>query len=132
MPSIKQLRSASFHTQEGRCFYCDQPMWLADPTAFAARWGLSARQAARHQATAEHLRPRNDGGRDVAANIAAACSYCNHHRHTRGRATPALSPAKYRAHVQRRRARRAWHGFWPLIDVAEGGTSPRPPLSVHI
>lgn len=56
-------------------------MWESDPESFARHHGISSATAKRFQCTAEHLVARQDGGKDTAANIVAACAYCNHGRH---------------------------------------------------
>lgn len=133
MNDVQMYRAASFRSQDGLCCYCDQPMWLL-PTeleSFATRWGLTAREAARHRATAEHLRAKRDGGDDDAGNIVAACQYCNQHRHKRG-GVPARLPQAHREHVQRRRDRRTWHRFWPLRRRTIRGTLPGAALVVRL
>ncbi|MCB5200028.1 HNH endonuclease [Loktanella sp. TSTF-M6] len=55
--------------------------------------------------TAEHLRPRSEGGRNTEDNIVAACLFCNSNRH---RAKIALTPIVYRQHVQERMASGRW------------------------
>ena len=77
MPNIQKLRDASFRIQDGRCYYCQEPMWSNDPVAFAKAHALSLALARRLQATAEHLTPRSEGGDDGEANLVAACLYCN-------------------------------------------------------
>lgn len=122
MPSRARLlrfRLQAFHHQDGRCYYCDHAMWLDDPGVFAARFGLSRRQALLFQATAEHLLAQQDGGKDEAQNVVAACRFCNAHRH---RAKVALDPVRYRAFVSRRMARGRWfHGNGPK----EAASAPR-------
>lgn len=89
MPSnIQRFRMAAFVRQQGRCYYCDAPMWIASSCG------------SRHlQCTAEHLVARCDGGHNRAENIVAACAYCNHTRHKRKRPQDAHA---YRLHVQNR------------------------------
>lgn len=95
MPRIQKLRDRCFDRQGGRCYYCQQPMWLADPGAFARIHGLSSAQTARLQASAEHLIARSDGGKDSEVNVVAACVFCNRQRHShRTRAAP--TPLVYR------------------------------------
>ncbi|MDH5274677.1 MAG: HNH endonuclease [Gammaproteobacteria bacterium] len=57
--------------------------------------------------TAEHLRPKQDGGGDTFSNIAAACWLCNKRRHAQRKIAP--TPETYRALVQRRVSRKRWH-----------------------
>ena len=33
MTRLQFLRTLAFHSQQGRCCYCEQPMWLTCPTA---------------------------------------------------------------------------------------------------
>lgn len=56
-----KLRIAAFEAQQGRCYYCGQPMWLSDPEQFAEAHGIPLKQAALLQCTAEHLRARWSG-----------------------------------------------------------------------
>ncbi|WP_282097584.1 HNH endonuclease [Luteibacter sp. SG786] len=66
--------------------------------------------------TAEHLTARQDGGRNMASNIAAACWICNARRHRRKFPPP---PAAYRAFVQQRLDKGKWHppALAPLCSV---------------
>lgn len=98
-------RNAAFHLQGGRCFYCTFPMWNSSPDELTP-WGLRARTVAPLRCTAEHLIAKQDGGKDMAGNIVAACSLCNQRRHKRK--TPP-SPEAYRAFVQKRLATGKWH-----------------------
>ncbi|WP_404334490.1 HNH endonuclease [Sphingomonas sp. MMS12-HWE2-04] len=107
MPSIKKIRDACFCKQEGRCHYCGAPMWRKDPAKFAKTHALSKARARLLQATAEHLKPRCDGGRDEATNIVAACLFCNQHRH---KTRTALPPEKFKRKVRKRVAASRWHG----------------------
>lgn len=84
-------------------------MWDGDGEAeFVERYHLTVALARLLRATAEHLDARQDGGRDTAANIAAACLHCNSTRH-KGRPCSAPSPAQYRKRVQARIAAGKWH-----------------------
>ncbi len=106
MPTrFQRARERAFIKQQGLCLYCDQPMATTDLQAFARHHKLTAAQAAQCQCTAEHLRPRAEGGRNSACNIVAACRWCNSHRHMR--AVPPNSLA-YREHVQLRLAQGKW------------------------
>ena len=111
--SVSRLRFKAFHRQAGRCYYCGVQMWLGDVADFAVRHRLSRGVARWLQCTAEHLKPRSDGGRDSAQNIVAACSYCNLRRH-KGRAD-APTPDAYRHLIQLRLSRRRWHAP-PVFD----------------
>lgn len=81
--SLRRFRAAAFVRQHGRCYYCKKPMWLHDPAAFGAEHGVTPRQARQLRCTAEHLRARQDGGRDTRDNIVAAHLACNRGRHRR-------------------------------------------------
>ncbi len=105
MPKLQRLRHLAYLAQQGRCCYCNLPMWLADP-AELAHLGLRPSTLAPLKATAEHLQARRDGGKDEAGNIAAACWLCNVRRHARKKPR---SPDLYRLLVQRRMARGKWH-----------------------
>jgi hypothetical protein len=103
--SLQRARNSAFLSQQHRCYYCRQPMWLGDPAAFCLRYRLTRGEANSFRCT-EHLTARRDGGGDGAANNVAACLYCNTHRHKR-RVPP--DPASYRDHVRRRISRGRWH-----------------------
>ncbi|PKP97485.1 MAG: restriction endonuclease [Alphaproteobacteria bacterium HGW-Alphaproteobacteria-13] len=108
MNKIAKIRENRLIQQKGRCCYCQQPMWANNPAKFARKHRISGKQARFLQATAEHLTPRSEGGKDRKANIAAACWFCNTRRH---RAKQALSPDLYRRKVQKRMAGGKWHGL---------------------
>jgi hypothetical protein len=78
-------------------------MWLKTPGELLP---LKLRHTRRFQATAEHLRARCDGGTHAGSNIAAACLYCNSHRHRRKKP---FDPLAYQAHVLRRLTNKKWH-----------------------
>lgn len=82
--TLKTLRSRSFHFQEGRCYYCDAPMWFPTPGELSLR----SRASHAYQCTAEHLLARQDGGKDVASNVVAACDLCNLRRHKASQPCP--------------------------------------------
>ena len=105
MPKLQRLRTDAFHAQMGRCCYCDLPMWNTSPDELKPL-GLRARTVAPLRCTAEHLVAQQDGGRDAACNIAAACWLCNTRRHKR-KSPP--EPEAFRAFVQKRLARGKWH-----------------------
>ena len=108
MPKIQRLRTDAFHAQKGRCCYCGLPMWNSSPDELRP-WGLRARTVAPLRCTAEHLIAQQDGGKDVAGNIAAACWLCNQRRHKRKSPPP---PDAYRAFVQKRVAKGKWQCFF--------------------
>lgn len=105
-PTLIKSRQVAFLTQGGRCFYCDHPMWDSEPENFSQRFAVGVAQLWRFQCTAEHLVPRELGGRDTRDNIVAACAYCNRQRH---RPKRVRDPIEHRAHVQRRLGRGRWH-----------------------
>ena len=108
LKKLSKIRKAAASFQNGRCFYCCQPMWERDVGAFARRHGLTIKFARRFMATAEHLCARQDGGSDAMENIVAACRFCNDHRH---RAKRPLAPEPYALKVRSRLKRGRWHGF---------------------
>ncbi|MBF0680102.1 MAG: HNH endonuclease [Devosia sp.] len=94
---ISRIRQAAFHTQGGLCWYCGRPMFTEIiPKSSTRRW----------LCTAEHLRPRSEGGADNQSNIRAVCLFCNQTRH---RMKQVLEPDVYRAYVRRRMAKGKWH-----------------------
>ncbi len=106
MPTtLIKSRQKAYQSQSGCCIYCFQPMWLKTPEVFANKFKLTERQAKFYQCTAEHLVPRQVGGRDNLNNIAAACKYCNQHRH---RLKSVLSPDKYQRYVQTKVNQKKW------------------------
>lgn len=106
MSKIKQLRKRAFNAQNGICCYCGNAMWETDEPAFRERNRLTEKQSKMLQCTAEHLVARQDGGKDAVGNIAAACLYCNRHRHA---AKVALPPDRYKERVGREMAAKRWH-----------------------
>ncbi|MBW8464167.1 HNH endonuclease [Acidovorax sp.] len=109
MTKLAALRRKAFQAQNCRCFYCQLPMWDGDGEAeFAARYHLTTALARLLRATAEHLQARQDGGKNQAGNIAAACLFCNRMRH-HGRQYSAPAPAQYRERVQARITVGKWH-----------------------
>ena len=108
MGKLQRNRDRQGEGQGWICTYCEQPMWRRDPAAFAAHHGLTLRQALLLQATAEHLLPAGEGGKDVHENIVAACFYCNRKRH---QARNILSPLAHMKKVRRQLRRGRWHGI---------------------
>jgi hypothetical protein len=104
---LQKLRHQAFRDQEGRCFYCSQPLWEKDVDTFAKTHGIRKSVCKHLQCTAEHLRARQDKGPDTRGNIAAACLWCNVQRH-RG---PGQAPeAKiHQASVRALVAQGKWH-----------------------
>ncbi len=105
MGKLSNIRRTMMLAQEGRCYYCDLPMW--DPELNPAVPEICQAPAMQKylRCTAEHLRPRSEGGADAPGNIVAACWYCNTRRHHR-KVPP--SPDAHRAHVQERMAKGKW------------------------
>ncbi|OAI90692.1 hypothetical protein AYO27_04675 [Rhizobium sp. GHKF11] len=85
--SIREKRVHAYNRQNGRCFYCQWPMWerAFEPqdhamTRINAERSHKADPVANLQSfecTAEHLERRADGGSDAKTNIVAACLDCN-------------------------------------------------------
>jgi hypothetical protein len=101
-----KARKRTMQAQGGRCYYCAQPMWAENADRFAAQFGVSKRNVAKFQCTAEHLTPRSAGGPDDGRNIVAACRFCNCTRH---RAKRPLAPKAFRAKVRKRLADGRWN-----------------------
>lgn len=110
MKSLSKIRSSAFSRQSGRCFYCGYPMWTDSPEHYAKQHGCTPKQAKPLQCTAEHLVARQDGGKDKASNIVAACRACNQRRHQRKQAP---APERYSALVRSRVQKGGWHPFRP-------------------
>lgn len=109
MPTLlAKSRTYAYYNQEGRCIYCDYPMWVSSALRYAKLYGCSIAQARRLKCTAEHLVAKQDGGKDYRSNIAAACDLCNQRRHRRN---DDLSPQAYRELVQRKLKKGHWHSF---------------------
>jgi 5-methylcytosine-specific restriction endonuclease McrA len=81
-------------------------MRLIDSRERSTALGISKRQARLLQCTAEHLQPLKSGGATNAANIVAACWYCNSRRHRR---KDDLSPEEFKCWVLRRLQKKRWH-----------------------
>ena len=105
---LQKLRRNAFAKQNCLCFYCQLPMWEADPQQFASGCGLPTKLAKHLKCTAEHLVARQDKGCDTEENIVAACLWCNHTRHI-GRRNKAPDPMTFKAKIQRLVAQGKWH-----------------------
>ena len=113
MSTLQTLRKRAAVRQSFLCYYCDAVMWLGDPVPYCERFGISRDRAERFRCTAEHLVAREDGGRNTAANIVAACVFCNRLRHRKSCADEqAASPQRYRKRVQKILAGGGWHPGW--------------------
>ena len=104
--TIRTLRRQAAREQGWRCFYCQLPMWDTELDEFIARYGISRGLARRFRCTAEHVEARCDGGKDVAANIVAACLFCNGRRH---RVKHPLDASEHVSVVRLRLAKGRWH-----------------------
>jgi hypothetical protein len=105
---VQKLRRQAFRDQQGRCFYCEQPLWERDVATFVETYGIRKSLSKYLQCTAEHLQARCDRGPDVRGNIAAACLWCNVQRH-RGLPGKAPMPGVHRATVRALVAQGKWH-----------------------
>lgn len=112
MTSISKLRKSAFIQQNGQCCYCGFRMWLDSAESFAKHHGITAKQARHFQCTAEHLQARQEGGKDVVGNIAAACMRCNQLRHKRAKP---MAPEQYQQHVEKRVSKGGWHNARPAM-----------------
>ncbi len=81
-------------------------MWLDDPTAFAHKFKITHKQAKLFQCTAEHLKAKQDGGKDNESNILAACHYCNQNRHKH---KSPKDPISYKQYVKNRLEKGKWN-----------------------
>lgn len=122
----RRLRRQAFQQQNCKCFYCQLPIWEDGEEEFCQRFRISVRLAKLLKSTAEHLLAQQDGGKDTAENIVAACAWCNRRRH-HGRHLKAPTPANYRCHIAKRVARGKWHPSLPYIVASlQGGVSNDP------
>ena len=106
--SLKKPRQIAFVRQNGKCCYCHQPMWNANPTEYAERYCLSAGLTSLMRCTGEHLNAHKDGGSTQNENIAAACLFCNTQRH---KLKNDVTPEKFETYVLKRLHKGAWHGL---------------------
>jgi len=112
MPTtLIKSRFKAFNLQQGRCIYCELPMWLEHPQAFAKKYKITTKQAKIFQCTAEHLKAKQDGGKDHESNIVVACHYCNQKRH---QSKSPKDPISYKQYVTNRLEKRKWN--LPMID----------------
>lgn len=106
--SLKSPRTHAFHSQHGRCYYCNQPMWNNNPLELISRFRISLGQALLLRCTGEHLISHSEGGASGNNNIVAACWYCNQQRHRRKNIH---SPECFRKHIRKRLSEGRWHGL---------------------
>ena len=107
MKKLAKLRIQSAIAQQGCCFYCGLKM--IEPTLpELATTGVPLRWHKYLRCTAEHLKARQDQGRDVAPNIVAACWWCNSRRHFK-REDRAPAPDAYQQRVQSLMMKGCWH-----------------------
>lgn len=104
--SLKKIRERAFESQEGKCFYCEFPMWLADPSTHPLWTPTLEGPLRRLQCTAEHKQARMDGGSDARLNVVAACRFCNMARHRRPQP---LSARRFKMLVDSRIRQGKWH-----------------------
>ena len=105
---LQKLRRQAFRDQQGRCFYCSQPVWERDVDTFAKDYGIRKSVSRHLRCTAEHLRARKDKGPDIRSNIVAACLWCNSQRH-RGHAAQVPAPEAHQASARALVAQGKWH-----------------------
>lgn len=121
--TISRIRLRAAVSQGFRCYYCGLPMWDANPADFAATHRLSPGQIPLLRCTAEHLHARVDGGGNTSDNIAAACWFCNRHRHM---ARKPLPSQQYRVRVERKMRQGKW-----LAAILPAAISPRQTQDKH-
>ena len=106
MPTtLIKSRLKAFNLQQGCCIYCELPMWLYNPEAFAKKYKITANQAKLFKCTAEHLKAKQEGGKDTESNIVAACYFCNQKRH---KCKKPKDPISYKLYVSRRVGKGRW------------------------
>jgi 5-methylcytosine-specific restriction endonuclease McrA len=103
---VQTIRLKAFQDQDGRCFYCNNLMWLTDKKDFALTHAISIKAAEPLKCTAEHLVASRDGGKNNRENIVAACRFCNQARHRRKNPP---GPTRYKEFVQRRVSQGKWN-----------------------
>ncbi len=108
--SLKSPRAKAYLNQEGKCFYCDFPMWLEQPEAFAKQYEVSLNQANALKCTGEHLLAKSHSGKDNGKNIVAACWFCNSRRHRRKNP---LEPKEFKRYVTNRIRAGRWISVRP-------------------
>lgn len=109
--TLNKSRLKAFNLQQGRCIYCELPMWLDHPDAFAKKYKTSIKGAALFKCTAEHLLAKQDGGKDVESNIVAACHFCNQKRH---KCRKPKDPIAYKRYVSTRLCKSRWNSTFMI------------------
>lgn len=104
--TLIKSRLKAFNLQQGRCIYCESPMWLDNYAEFAKKYKITTKQATLFQCTAEHLKAKKDGGKDTENNIVAACHCCNQKRHQR---KSPKDPVTYKRYVTSRVNNGKWN-----------------------
>ncbi len=102
---ITKIRRMKLIEQGGSCYYCQFLMWDEGVPQFSGINFASGPPAAL-RCTAEHLVARCEGGSNAAANIVAACWFCNVRRHRRAKP---LAPQAFQVFVRQRIARGKWN-----------------------
>lgn len=72
---LKRYRKQAFAKQDGKCFWCGQRMIEKTPENAKDAWDHP------RCCTADHVKPRAEGGQTTPQNIVAACRACNNGRH---------------------------------------------------
>ena len=114
--TLKKSRLKAFNLQQGRCIYCELPIWLDQPDSFAKKYKITIKGAAIFKCTAEHLLAKQDGGKDNTSNIGAACHFCNLKRH---KCKKPKDPIAYKLYV----STRLCHGRWNSVFIARSHIS---------
>lgn len=83
---IRKLRKKYFVRQNGRCFYCKDPTWLPEELLHNAKQRLEYdyQKLLLKQATYEHLKRVQDGGKIRNKNGVMSCYECNSKRAKQG------------------------------------------------
>ncbi len=81
-------------------------MWLHDPQVFAKKYKITTKQVQLFKCTAEHLKAKQEGGKDSESNIVAACHYCNQKRH---KYKSPKEPISYKQYVTNRLEKGKWN-----------------------
>ena len=104
--TLIKSRFKAFNLQQGLCIYCELPIWLDKPEAFAKKYKITTKGAALFKCTAEHLLAKQDGGKDRESNIVAVCHFCNQNRH---KCKKPKDPISYKQFVRSRLGKGKWN-----------------------